>query len=72
MCDPTEELAKLGARFAAGHCRGDSPLYERIPTAMSSAAMTFEGGTSRAHLLGLVHKHGAWLDWTGDRGESDR
>jgi len=41
-----------------GHDHSDSEVL---------GAVTFDGGTSSAHLLGFAHKHGTWVDWRGPK-----
>jgi len=41
------------------------PDDHELPDCDVLGATTFSGGTGRAHLLGFVHKHGAWMNWTG-------
>ena len=36
-----------------------------LPDCDVLGALTFEGGKGTAHLLGFVHRHGAWMDWRG-------
>jgi hypothetical protein len=43
---------------------GDPPGHDDADADVLGV-VDFEGGTSRAQLLGVVHKHGAWIDWRG-------
>ena len=62
MSDPTDDLARLWEWFATTHCRGDSPLYERISLAVAGDRDLLDlvrAAPPAAHmpltLLGAVH-----------------
>ena len=43
----------------------DQPVPDRDAGADLLGAAVFEGGAARWELLGIVHEHGAWIDWRG-------
>jgi hypothetical protein len=43
----------------------DQPVPDRDAGADLLGAAVFEGGAARWELLGIVHEHGAWINWRG-------